>query len=237
MFQIRSVNFKNMKMKFFLTLIAAASFIFAGCEHDNYAEPGSVLSGKVIYNGQPVGVRTNGPQLELWQDGFQLRTLIPLHISHDGSFSASLFDGTYKLVRKGNSPWLQESTDTILVEVKGNTKLDVPVTPYFAIKNESVAVANNTLTANFAIDKIVPSANNLQLVRLYLGKSVLTDEVRKEHVADATISTLVLGANTSITTTIPNSLKDLPYIFVRIGVKSTATGEFSYTQVQKISLQ
>lgn len=226
-----------MKMKFFLTLIAAASLIFAGCEHDNYAEPGSVLSGRIVYNGQSVGVRTNGPQLELWQDGFQLRTLIPLHISHDGSFSASLFDGTYKLVRKGNSPWLQESTDTIVVEVKGNTTLDVPVTPYFMIKNESFSIANNTLTANFAIDKIVPAANNLQFVRVYLGKSVLTDEVRKEHVADADVAALVLGANTSITTTIPNNLKDLPYIFARIGVKSTATGEFSYTQVQKIALQ
>lgn len=226
-----------MKMRFFLTFIAAASISLAGCEHDNYVEPGSILSGQVIYNGQPVGVRTNGPQLELWQDGFQLRTLIPLHINHDGSFSASLFDGTYKLVRKGNSPWLQESTDTIVVEVKGNTKLDVPVTPYFALKNENFTVANNTLTANFTVDKVVASANNLQFVRLYVGKSILTDDVRKEHVVDADISTLILGANTSITTTIPNNLEDLPYIFARVGVKSSATGEFSYTKVQKISLQ
>lgn len=226
-----------MKMKFFLTLIAASSLFFAGCEHDNYEEPNSILSGRVIYNDQPVGVRTNGPQLELWQDGFKLRTLIPLHISHDGSFSASLFDGTYKLVRKGNSPWLQQSTDTIVVEVKGNTQVDVPVTPYFAIKNESYAVANNIVTANFTVDKVVATSNNLQFVKLYLGSSILTDEVRKEHAVNANVGTLVLGANTSLTATIPDNLKNLSHIFVRVGVKSSATGEYSYTQVQKISLK
>lgn len=224
-------------MKFLLIFIASGSLLFAGCKHDNYEEPNSVLSGRVMYNGQPVGVRTNGPQLELWQDGFALRTLIPVHISHDGTFSASLFNGTYKLVRKGNSPWLQQSTDTLVVQVNGNTNVDVPVTPYFEIKNESYAVANNTVTANFTVDKVVATSNNLQFVKLYLGSSVLTDEVRKEHAVNANVGSLVLGANTSLTTTIPDNLKNLPYIFVRLGVKSTATGEYSYTQVQKVSLK
>ncbi len=224
-------------MKFLLIFIASGSLLFSGCKHDNYEEPNSVLSGRVMYNGQPVGVRTNGPQLELWQDGFALRTLIPVHISHDGTFSASLFNGTYKLVRKGNSPWLQQSTDTLVVQVNGNTNVDVPVTPYFEIKNESYAVANNTVTANFTVDKVVATSNNLQFVKLYLGSSVLTDEVRKEHAVNANVGSLVLGANTSLTTTIPDNLKNLPYIFVRLGVKSTATGEYSYTQVQKVSLK
>jgi len=226
-----------MKMKFFLTQIAVASLFFLGCKHDNYEAPGSILSGRVIYNGQPVAVRTNGPQLELWQDGFGSLTPIPVYINQDGTFSASLFDGTYKLVRKGNSPWLQQSTDTIVVQVKGQTKVDVPVTPYFMIRNENYTVASNTLTANFTIDKVVATSNNLQFVKLYLGSSMLTDEVRKEHSVTADVNTLVLGSNTTLSTTIPDNLKNLPYIFVRIGVKSSASGEYSYSQVQKVALK
>ena len=224
-------------MKYFLTLIAAASLLLTGCKHDNYEEPNVLLSGRVMYNGQPVGVRTNGPQLELWQDGFAVRTPIPVYMSHDGTFSASLFNGTYKLVRKGNSPWLQQSTDTLVIQVNGNTKVDVPVTPYFVIKNENFAVANNTLTANFTIDKIVTTSNNLQFVKLYLGSSILTDEVRNEYSISADVNTLVLGENSTLTATIPNNLKNLSHIFVRIGVKSSASGEYCYSQVQKIAIK
>lgn len=226
-----------MKIRFFLTLIAAVVMFAAGCKHDNYEEPNSVLSGRVMYNGQPVGVRTNGPQLELWQDGFALKTLIPVYMNHDGTFSASLFNGTYKLVRKGNSPWLQQSTDTMIVQVNGKTNVELPVTPYFVIKNDSYSLANNVVTANFTVDKVVASSNNLQFVKLYLGSNLLTDEVRKEHSVNANVSTLILGANSTLTATIPDNLKKLPYIFVRIGVKSAATGEYSYSQVQKVSLK
>jgi hypothetical protein len=225
-----------MKTKYFLTLVMALCFLLTACEYDNYEEPKSVLSGKIIYNGQPVGVRTNGTQLELWQDGFQLRTSIPVYISHDGSYSASLFDGTYKLVRKGNSPWLQQSTDTILVEVKGNTQKDIPVTPYFTVTNENFQFVNNTFTANFVINKIVATAN-VDAVALFIGKSILTDQNQKELRVALTTSSLVLGANTSITTQLPASLSGLSYVYARIGVKATATGEYSYTQVQKIALK
>jgi hypothetical protein len=181
-----------MKIKFFLTLIATASLFLAGCEYDNLEAPMSSLSGKVVYNNKPVGVRTNGNQLELWQEGHKLRTLIPVYISHDGTFSASLFDGTYKLVRKGNSAWLQQATDTIVVEVKGNTKVDVPVTPYSTIDNESFVFANNTITANFTVNKIV-ATTNVEAVRLYLGKTMLTDEGRNEVRVSANMASVVLG--------------------------------------------
>ncbi|WP_207534359.1 DUF3823 domain-containing protein [Desertivirga arenae] len=223
-------------MKLFLTLFASASLFFAGCDYDNYDEPKSTLSGSVIHDGKPIGVRTNGVQLELWQDGFQVRSLIPVYINQDGSYSASLFDGVYKLVRKGNSPWLQQSTDTLLIEVKGNTKKDVPVTPYFTISNESFSFSNNSITANFKVDKVVSTAN-IDAIRLYLGNSMLTDEARYEHRVTAYMGTIVLGANATIATQLPASLKNLSHVFARIGVKSTSSGEYYYTQVQKIALK
>lgn len=223
-----------MKTKYILTLIAAASLFFAACKHDNFVEPKATLSGRLLYNGEQTAVRNNAVQLELWQDGFALRAPINVNVAQDGTFSASLFDGTYKLTRKGNAPWLQQSTDTIVVQVKGQTKVDVPVTPYFTIKNTNINIANNTVTANFVVDKVVATGNNLQNVKLYLGSSILTDEVRAELRADANVATIVLGANSTITATVPASLRTLTHVFARIGVKSSATGEYNYSQVQKI---
>lgn len=227
-----------MKTKYFLTLIAVAGLFFTACKkYDNYEEPKATLTGRIVYNGQPVPVRNGGPQLELWQDGFALRSLIPVYIAHDGTFSASLLNGTYKLTRKGNSPWLQQATDTVVVQVNGQTKIDLSVTPYFTIKNTTITASNNTVTANFVVDKVVATENNLQNVKLYLGQVLLTDEVRNELKVDANIATFVLGANSTITATVPTALRNLPYIFARIGVKSSASSEYMYSQVQKIALK
>ncbi|MDF2474621.1 MAG: hypothetical protein K0S24_104 [Sphingobacterium sp.] len=225
-----------MNMKFFSLIVVCASLQLIGCEYDNYEAPKSTLSGRVVYEGKTVAVRNNGPQLELWQDGYALRSAIPVYFNQDGTFAVSLFDGEYKLVRKGDSPWLQQATDTILVEVKGNTIIDVPVTPYFTVTNESFKKNNNSITANFTVNKIVSTAN-LEYVRLYLGKSILTDQVQQELRIDANLSTLTLGQPTTIVGELPDNLKNLDYVFVRVGVKSTLSGEYYYTQVQKIALK
>jgi len=225
-----------MNMKFFSLIVVCASLQLVGCEYDNYEAPKSTLSGRVVYEGKTVAVRNNGPQLELWQDGYALRSAIPVYFNQDGTFAVSLFDGEYKLVRKGDSPWLQQAADTILVEVKGNTIIDVPVTPYFTVTNESFKKNNNSITANFTVNKIVSTAN-LEYVRLYLGKSILTDQVQQELYIDANLSTLTFGQPTTIVGELPDNLKNLDYVFVRVGVKSTLSGEYYYTQVQKIALK
>jgi len=225
-----------MKIKFLNLLIACAGLLIVGCEYDNFEAPKSTLSGRVVYEGKAVGVRNNGPQLELWQDGYPLRSKINVYFDQDGTFSASLFDGTYKLVRMGDSPWLQQATDTIVIQVKGNTAVDVPVTPYFTVTNESFQKNNNSITANFTVNRIVGTAN-LDAVRLYLGKSILTDQGQQELRVDAKVANVVFGQPTSIVGELPDNLKNLDYIYARIGAKSTVSGEYYYTAVQKIALK
>lgn len=225
-----------MKLNSLITLTATAALLLSGCAYDNFAAPESTLSGRVVYDGQAVGVRNNGPQLELWQDGYPLRSAITLYFNQDGTFSASLFDGQYKLVRKGDAPWLQQATDTIVVNVKGNTHIDVPVTPYFTISGDAYQKSGNTITASFVVNKVVQSAN-AELVRLYLGKSVLTDQVQRELRVDGDPAALVFGQNTSIAGELPDNLKNLDYVFARIGIKSTSSSEYFYTPVQKIALK
>lgn len=225
-----------MKRKFLSALIVMSGIFLTSCEYDNFEEPTSTLAGRVVFEGNAVGVRTNGPQLELWQDGYPVRSLIPVHIEHNGSFSANLFDGQYKLVRKGNSPWLPQQTDTLVINVKGNTTVDVPVIPYFTVSTQAPLVANSELTVNFTVNKHVASAE-LDAVRLYIGKSILVDHSRNEFSVSLNVSSLVLGTPATLKAQLPESLKNLPYVFVRVGVKAKSTGEYSYTQVQKIALK
>ncbi|MFF5379574.1 DUF3823 domain-containing protein [Pedobacter suwonensis] len=225
-------------MKFrFLTIITAASIFLAGCsEYDNFDAPELTLSGKVVYQGKAVSVRNNGPQLELWQDGYPLKSPIYVYMNQDGSFSSKLFAGQYKLVRRADAPWLQQATDTIRVNLTENTNIDVPVTPYFTITNETFQKSGNTINANFVVNKVVATAN-VELVRLYLGKSVLTDQVQREVRVDASVPSLVFGAQTTLSADIPDNLKSLDFIYARIGVKTTISGEYVYSPVQKIALK
>lgn len=225
-----------MKKKITAILTIALGLFVTGCEYDNFEAPRAILSGKVVFDGQPIGVRNNGPELELWQDGYPLRALIPVYINHAGEFSATLFDGQYKLVRKGNSPWLHQSTDTILVDVRGNTTLDVPVVPYFNITNESFQIEGEQIVASFEVQQIVESAQ-LDQVRIYLRKSMLTDHVVFDQEINVDRGSVELGSETRITAAISENLKSSDYLFVRVGVKSTASGEYCYTPVQKIFLK
>ncbi|MDR0766525.1 MAG: DUF3823 domain-containing protein, partial [Odoribacteraceae bacterium] len=65
--------------KIYITI--ATALLLAGCAIDNYDEPGATLSGRILYNGQVVGVRSAGTQLELWQDGYPLRSKITVYIA------------------------------------------------------------------------------------------------------------------------------------------------------------
>jgi len=225
-----------MKLKYIMLIFTTAGLLLAGCEYDNFEAPKATLSGKVVYQGNAVSVRNNGPQLELWQDGFALKSPITVNISQDGSYSAILFNGRYKLVRRADAPWQQQASDTLIVNVSGNTTYDVPVSPYFTISNDTFGKSGNNITARFVVNKNIPTAN-LELVRLYLGKSILTDQVQREFLVDGNVANIVSGQPTEITASLPDNLKDLDYIFARIGVKSSSAGEYYYTQVQKIALK
>ncbi len=216
-------------------LILGLVVTLAGCTYDNYEEPGALLKGRVVYEGQTIGVRTNGPQLELWQDGFEVKEVIPVYIAQDGTFSASLFGGEYKLVRKNGGPWVSQLDDTLVVNVTGVTELDVPVTPFFTIGGESFQKIDQTIVTTFQLDQIVDEAG-IESVRLYLGYSVLTDQNKNEYVQEADLSNVTIGQDNTLSAPIPEGLQDTDYLYARIGVRSTLSGEFYYTQVQKIDL-
>ncbi|NII26047.1 DUF3823 domain-containing protein [Pseudoflavitalea sp. X16] len=225
-----------MKIKAFFYITSAAIIMLTACKKDNYAPPSSLLTGKVVYQGQPVGVRSNGVQLELWQRGYQLFTKIPVYIDQDGSFSASLFDGKYKLVRlKGNGPWA-DNTDSIDVTVSGNTVIDVPVDPYFIIKNEAFQKNGSNIDATFTV-QAVNTSKSLEAVRLYLGLTTITDQSNNAANASKAAAAIDITQPVTLSAAIPAAATTKGYVFVRLGVKTAGVQELYYTAPQKVSLK
>ena len=149
--------------------------LLSACEKDNLEEPASILSGNVTFQGQPIGVRSDRVQFEIWQRGYAFFTKIPLNIAQDGSFKATLHDGDYKLVRLPNSgPWAN-NTDTINVSLNGSASVDIPVEPYFVIKNASFTKSGTNVTATFTIEKNGTHTRTLEATKLFLGRYLILD--------------------------------------------------------------
>lgn len=213
------------------------SALLSACEKDNRVEPKSVLKGRVVYEGQPVGLRSNGVQLELWQRGYQLFTKIPVHVKQDGTFSAALFDGNYKLVRlRGNGPWV-DNTDTIEVALSGNTELDVPVQPYFVFQNDTYAKGEGKVSATFSL-KQVNATRTLERVNLYVGTTSIADPNNNAGNAQEVAANIKdLSKPITLTATLPAALAGRDYVYVRIGVKTSGVGEMLFGAPQKVMLK
>ena len=224
--------------KIFLATVSLALFVLVvGCKKDNYEPPQSQLTGRVVFQGQAVGVRSNGVQLELWQPGFQLNTKIPVYVNQDGTFSAMLFDGDYKLTRlKGNGPWA-DNTDTIQVQVRGATTVDVPVDAYFIVKGETFQKSGSNITTTFSLQR-GNTSKNLEDVRLYLGRTTIIDQNNNDAIitkAAGTITDPTQPINLSVA--LPTSLADKDYVFARVGVKTAGVAELAFSIPQKIALK
>jgi len=214
----------------------AIVLLFAGCAKDNYETPKAVLYSRLGFPGQPVGVRSNGVQLELWQYGFQVFSKIPVYVAQDGTFSASLFDGNYKLVQlRGNGPWLDKA-DSLDVQVRGTTAIDMPVTPYFTISNPTFAKSGNDITASGKINQV--STNAIERVSLYVGTTTIVDVTNNSTRLDKTGAAIAdLSQPLSFTLTLPATLSAREYVYARLGVKTSGIGEMIYTQPQKVMLK
>ena len=209
--------------------------VLAGCELDNFDAPKAMLEGQVTYQGEPISVRSNSAEFQIWQDGYALNELIPVFIAQDGTYSVSLFEGEYKLVRRGGDPWLPQPNDTIVVQVSGNTQVDVPVTPYINISNENFQMNGSTLSANFQIDQIVADTN-VQEISIMLSRNILLDRNINDFNKVIELESFEFGTSNSVAIEIPESLRDEGYLFVRIGAKSSMANELIYTNAQKIDL-
>lgn len=209
-------------------------FVFSSCEYDNYDPPKSQLTGKFVFEGDPVGVRQGVNVLQLYEPGWENFEPIGLNVKQDGTFSAQLFDGDYQLVLiNGNGPWVNQ-TDTIDIQVNGGQELDVMVEPFFMIRNENFEVEASTLKASFNVEQIVNS-RQLQFVSLYIGETMLVDNrfnANEQRLPSGGIENI----NETINLEMDLSEIDQDFLFARIGVKTQGNPELIFSEVKRIDL-
>ena len=227
-------------VKPFMRMVTAVAVtaVLAGCDFnvfDNYDEPNATLTGRLVYQGNPVGLRSNGVQLQLWQPGYELNQSIPIYVGQDGTFSARLFDGDYRLnLVAGNGPWL-DSPDTIQVQVRGEAQVDVPVMPYYTIQNPDTRFVSGAIESTFTIGSVTTS-RAVEYVGLYVSTTSFVDRnnmsVRLERPRSAIPS---LAAPITLSVTLPPNLAQRNDVHARIGVKTVGVAELLYSPVEKIT--
>jgi hypothetical protein len=223
-------------MKKVITLLAGLGLLAASCQKDNIAPPESQLTGRVTFQNEAVGVRgQGGVQLELWQRGEFFRNKIPVYVAQDGTYSATLFDGEYKLTRlRDNGPWVN-NTDSITVQVRGNTVIDVPVLPYFVVRNATITKTGTAITASCLVSQAT-AGRNIESVTLFVNNGQFVDTnnslVGRTVKSGADVSNLTQPLTFSLA--LPSTARNA--VYARIGVKTQGVGELYYSPVQKITL-
>lgn len=166
-------------MKIISSLCCMALLVatLSSCTKDNYDAPESELRGRVTYKGEALSLRGTDEKvrLQLYQDGYEKRDPIDVFVGQDGSFSAKLFDGQYKMVtRNGNGPWVN-TRDTTVIELSGNQMMDLEVTPFYLVSNTTIALTGSQLSTSFIINQVVPTAK-IERIIVLLNRTLFVDD-------------------------------------------------------------
>lgn len=235
-----------MKLKFKYTLWAIPLVMFTACKKDNYKEPKSKFTGAIVYKGDTIRMATQQVTFELWQSGFGKMTPINVNVNQDGTFSALLFNGQYKLdIPAGQGPFMADhidtktNSDTLAVSINGNTNLNIEVLPFYMIKNASFSLSGNAVKSSCGLEQVITDANakGIDNVTLFINKTEFVDN--NNNIA----STGLNGADItdmnaiSLQVNIPDLIPKQDYIFARIGVKISNVEDMLFSPVVKIQLK
>ena len=230
-----------MNIKFQHIAVAVGCMIVFSCKKDNYDAPSSTLSGKLVYKGETFGVEKDQVPFQLYQFGFGKVGPIGQSFTQDGTYSALLFDGQYKMiVPNGQGPFLWKKTaagnpDTVVITMAGNQTLDLEVTPYYMIRTPQIAASGGKVNATFKVEKIITDANarNIENVGLYINRGQFVST--GNNIASATVSTIADPNNISLSVTIPTLTPTQNYVYARIGVKIANVEDRMYSPLVKVS--
>lgn len=233
-----------MRFKLQYILIVAVGVLMTACKKDNYDEPDSKLSGRLTYQGQEIGVQRNDVPFELYQFGFGKVAPIRATFAQDGSYSALLFDGEYKLfIPNGQGPFIWKQTasgapDTITVNLKGTQTLDLEVTPFYLIKSPQISHSSGKVKATFSVQKVITDVNakDIENVGLYINKTQFVSP--GDNIANATVkgADITDPANISLEVTVPGIVPAQDYVFARIGLKIAGVEDRIFSPLVKVQL-
>lgn len=231
-----------MKLQILYITIFIATTI--SCKKDNYDPPGSRLSGRVVYKGEPIDVEYNQVQFELYQYGFGKTGAISAVFEPDGSYSMLLFNGEYKfIIPNGQGPFQWKQTpqgtpDSMAITMSGSQELDIEVTPYYMIRNPQLTASGANVSATFNIEKIITgtSAKDIENVSLYINKTQFVSGADNVAVNTVNGSDITDPNNVTIGLTIPTLTPAQSYIYARIGLKIAGVEDRIFSPVKRINL-
>lgn len=241
-------NLKFMTMKYLnLACIGLLLFITACSlnDYDNYDSPDAILEGNIGYQGEAIPVSYNDVTFQLWQSGFGEESPITVSVDQDGTYSAELFSGNYRLILNDDQgPYItptnsETESDTVLVDLNGNQTLDIEVIPYYMIQNTTFSLSGRTVSANLGVEKILSDAEGgkaIQDISLYISKTQFVDgrtSVSSQTVGGGDIADM---SNIDISTDVPELTPTQGYVFARVGVKIVDVEDMLFSNVEKIQL-
>ena len=233
-----------MKMKFHALFFITAIAFFSSCKEDNYDEPKALLSGKVVYKGEPIGVEYNQVRLQLWQPGWGKLAPIDVEVAQDASYSAMLFNGNYKMVFPvGQGPFMTivkdgAAKDILFVEVNGDKQLDVEVLPFYMIRTPKFSASERKVTGSLSLEKVITDANakKIERVSLYVNKTDFVSGANNIVVTDMDGATIKDLNAVNLTAVIPDFMPTQNYVFARIGVKIAGVEDLLFSPIVKVQL-
>lgn len=224
-----------MNIKYSLGLIGVLVAL-SSCEIDNFEEPNAFLTGRIVYQGEPILVGQNEVNFELYQSGFGKDGPINVLVAPDGTFSSRLFAGNYRLaIVDGQGPF-RKLQDSIAITLPDSGKaIDVEVTPYYLVRNAQFSKNGNAINATAQIEKILTGdqGTDVEKVTLFLNKTLIVSNNGDRNIAqgDADLSDL---SNISVSVEIPEIQPTQNYVFARIGVKMANVEDWIFSPVEKI---
>lgn len=232
----------NFNIRYSIALLGIAALLHSCNEIDNFDEPDTLLTGHVGYQGDSIYLGNNEVEFQLWQSGFGKLTPLGVRLDQDGSFSARLFNGHYKLVFvKGQGPFRTNSVndqqlDTISFDLKGDQQMAIEVLPYFMVRNTSFQKTTNSIGGSCSLEQIITDADAkaVERVTMYVNETQFVSDNGNfnDARADADISDL---NSLNMTVELPEHLISKPYVFARIGVKISGIEDMIYSRVEKIN--
>ena len=221
--------------------LSAVALIFASCEIDNYEEPESFFTGRIVYNGEPIEVGAREVRFQLFQPGFGNLAPLDVHLDTDGSFSGRFFDGDYKLkFLNGQGPFKayevnEQQGDTLFISIRGNTEMDLEVLPYYMLNSSQFSASGSTITGSVNYTQIITDADarTIEFARLYINDTQFVSNNGDYNLGFSDLE--VTSGTVSGNTTLPDNY-DKDYIFARIGVKINGVEDLLFCPVQKLDL-
>lgn len=231
-----------MRKRTYFCLFLGLAALASGCRFDNYAAPATEFRGRIVYKGEPIGVEYNNVNFELWEPGWGKKGAINVAVNQDGSFSAQLFDGNYKLVippYQGAFRSLKNAetqSDTILLALRGSRTMDLEVLPYYMIRSLKFTGGESKAAATFALEKIITDASGkaIERVSLYISKTAFVDT--RTSLATQTVDGNEIKDLTAVKlqVAVPALTPTQNYVFARIGVKIAGVEDLLLSPIEKV---